>query len=47
MDTQSIDFRSSFGGTELGRCLTAAHEVHFCTPSVAQISRKGKGGGGS
>jgi hypothetical protein len=29
MDTHSIDFRSSYGGTELGPCLSAGLEVPF------------------
>jgi hypothetical protein len=47
LDTQWIDFRSAYGGSQLSRCLIAGHEVSFLHTHSGTDLEEGKGRGGS
>ncbi len=47
MDTQSIDFRSAYGGNELGRYVSEGHEVPLLHTQSGTDLEEGKGRGGS
>ncbi len=47
MDTQSIDFRSAYGGNELGRGVSAGHEAPLVHTRGGTDLEEGKGRGGS